>query len=211
MATPINRFDKRALSYSQLASWEYSPEQWYRNYILGIREPANTAMLMGNKIGDLIGTPGNLIPGLEPVGIKEFELHAKMGDISLIGYCDHYCPDTKVLNENKTSSTKDRWTQKKVDEHGQLTMYCLLLYLQHKVKPEEVTIYLNFIPVEEQGDFTLALPNPPRFTTFPTKRTTRQILEYGAYITNTVKAMDEFIHLTSTTEGIGLRGRDDNK
>ncbi len=189
----INRFNARALSYSQLASWEFNKEQWYRSYILGIREPANMAMLMGNKIGDAIGTIDNPIPGLDPVGIKEYELHAKMGDISLVGYCDHYCPIRKVLNENKTSTTKDRWTQKKVDEHGQLTMYCLMLFLQHKVKPEDVQIFLNFIPVIEQGDFTLALPDPVRFTTFETRRTTRDILMYGAYIQNTVKLMDEYI------------------
>lgn len=202
-----NRFVKRALSYSQLSSWEFSRDEWYKNYILNIRGPANAAMLFGNYIGDRIGTPENLVTGLEPVGVKEYELKAKMGDISLIGFCDHYDPETKTLNENKTSSTKDRWTQKKVDEHGQLTMYCLMLYLQYQVKPEDVTIYLNFIPVIEQGDFTIALPDPVRFTTFETKRTTRDILMYGAYIQNTVKLMDEFIHsqpLTTNPGGVEL-------
>jgi hypothetical protein len=189
----MNRFDKRPLSHSQLSSFEYSPEQWYQSYILGIRQPANTAMLMGNKIGDSIGTPDSLVPDLVPPGVKEFELHAKLGDISIVGFCDHFDMETKTLHENKTSSTKDRWTQKKVDEHPQLTMYCLMLFLQHKIKPEDITIYLNFIPVEEQGDFTLALPNPPKFTQFKTRRTTRQILEYAVYVQETVKKMDEYV------------------
>lgn len=188
----VNRFKKRALSYSQLSSFEYDKKEWYKNYILGIREPANPAMEYGNFIGDRIGTLNNLVTGLEPAGTKEFELRANLGTIPIVGYADHYCSKTCVLNENKTSATKNRWTQKKVDEHSQLTMYCLMLFLQHKVKPEDVTIYLNFIPVRTVG-FNFELPNTPTFQTFQTKRTTFDIVKYAGYIQATVKEMDEYI------------------
>ena len=188
----VNRFKVRPLSYSQLSSFEYDPAQWYQNYVLGIREPANPAMLFGNTVGDTLGTPTSMVPNLVYPGIKEFELRANLGPVHIIGFCDAYDPETKTLTENKTSATKDRWTQKKVDEHGQLTMYCLMLFLQHKVKPEEVTINLNFIPVRTVG-FDFELPKHPTFQTFSTRRTTRKILEYAVEIQRTVKLMDEYI------------------
>lgn len=188
----MNRFKVRPLSYSQLSSFEYDSEQWYSNYVLGIREPANPAMLFGNTVGDTLGTPTSMVPDLIYPGIKEYELKANLGPIHIIGFCDAYCPETKVLTENKTSATKDRWTQKKVDEHGQLTMYCLMLFLRDKVKPEDVTINLNFIPVRTVG-FDFELPKPPTFQTFATRRTTRDILEYAVYIQHTVKLMEEYI------------------
>lgn len=188
----MNRFKIRPLSHSQLSSFEYNPEAWYQSYILGIREEANPAMLFGNTVGDTLGTPTSMIPALIYPGVKEFALRANLGPIHLVGYCDAYCPDTKVLTENKTSATKDRWTQAKVDAHPQLTMYCLMLYLKDLVKPEEVTINLNFIPVRTVG-FDFELPKPPKFQTFATSRTTRDILEYAVYIQHTVKLMEEYI------------------
>lgn len=187
-----DRFKTRPLSYSQLSSFEYDPAQWYDNYILGNRAPANAAMLYGSYIGDRIGTVDNPVTGLDPVGVKEYEMRANLGDIHIVGFADHYCPVHKILNENKTSDKHDRWTQAKVDDHGQLTMYALMLFLQRKVKPEHVTMYLNFIPVRQNGDFTYSLPEPVTFTTFETKRTTRQVLEYAAYIQNTVKLMEAY-------------------
>ena len=34
------------------------------------------------------------------LGKKEYELKAKLNGLTLIGYADHYCPNSKVLNEN---------------------------------------------------------------------------------------------------------------
>lgn len=194
-----NRFITRPLSYSQLSQWEYDKEKWYTSYIEGKREPANAAMLYGNVVGDSIGTAGSLVPALIPPGIKEYEIHANLGDVFLFGKADHFCPEDSILHENKTSSTEDRWDQKKVDQHGQLTMYALMLFLRDKIRPEDVTIYLNFIPVLVDGAWEYSMPSPPTYTQFKTKRTTHDIMKYSQYVLQTVKDMDAYIHSRGLT------------
>lgn len=183
----------RPVSYSQLSSWDYDKEKWYNKYIMGIDEPANPAMLFGNTVGDTLGLPHSMVPQLRDVpGIKEYKMMANLGGITLIGYADHYCPEKKVLNENKTSQNKKRWTKKTVEEHTQLDMYALLLFLQNKTKPDDVIMHLNYIPVIENQDFTLSLPDPIECYTFTTGRTAMDITRYANYIQNTLKEMIEY-------------------
>lgn len=190
----IATWKARPISWSQLSSWKYSKDQWVYKYILDKKEEANAGMLYGNVIGDTLGTPHSLVPKLNPhlVGTKEFELLAKMNTYTLIGFCDHYCPDCKVLNENKTSQKENRWTQKEVDDHGQLTMYALMLLLKYKTDPADVKMYLNFIPVRENGAFKLELVSPDFFKRFETNRTIQQVLQFGANIDTTVKEMEKY-------------------
>lgn len=149
-------------------------------------------MLFGTYIGDLVGTPECPIPGLHDIGQKEYELRANIGDIRMIGFADGYRPEEKVLYENKTTDKPGKWNQKSVDAHGQMTMYALLLFLQDRVKPEDVTMYLNYIPVEVGGDFQYRLPTPPTYTAIPTRRTTADVLRYVGYVQETVKRMEAY-------------------
>lgn len=189
----IETWKERDVSWSQLSSWTYSKDQWAFKYLFGKQEEANQAMKFGNVVGDSLGTPDSMVPKLNPflVGVKEYELRVPMNGHNLVGYCDHYCPDTKVLNENKTSQTLDRWTQNKVDSHQQLDMYTLMLFLRDKVKPEDVEIWLNFIPVYVGGDFHPRV-NPEEFYRFRTKRTTQQCLIFGSWIDKTLKEMEKY-------------------
>lgn len=188
----IIRFIKRPLSYSQLASWEYSKEDWYRNYILGERSPASAEMLAGTHIGDQIGTDTCPL-GLCNVGTKEYKLEGMVDDIRLVGYIDIYNPDTKHLHENKTSPNAKRWCQRKADEHGQLTMYALMLEQQDGVPPEEITMYLNFVPLRLAG-VTYTTYNPVQWKQYETRRTSEQVNAYKDYIRQTVADMHEYIH-----------------
>ena len=195
MAKFNDRFKARPLSYSQLSSFEYNKEDWYRRYIKGKKDPPNAAMMFGSLVGDSIGTDTSMVPLLIPPGVKEYELHAQMGDISIIGYADHFCPDTFELHENKTSNKLDRWDQRKTDEHPQLTMYALMLFLRDKIKPEHIDMQLNFIPVIAGGATMdkYRMPDPVVVHSFKTKRTTRDVLEYASYVVATVKLMEEYI------------------
>lgn len=192
MSKFTDRFKKRPLSHSQLGSWEWDKEQWYNNYILGIREPATPAMKFGNVVGDSIGTKKSLVPDLQPPGVKEYKLTGNLDDIYMIGFADHYCDKTLVLHENKTSDNLKRWNQKKVDSHTQLDMYLLLLFLSERIKPEDVEVYLNFIPVERGGDMIYRVPEPPVYHQFKTKRTSVDLLKYSQYIVDTVKEMEQY-------------------
>ncbi len=183
------RFLKRPLSYSQLGAWEYDKKEWYDRYVLGKKSGTNAAMRAGTIIGDSIGTDKSLVPALTPPGMKEYELRASLGDIHMVGYCDHYCPDTRVLHENKTSTNRKKWNQKSVDTHKQLDMYALMLFLQHDVRPEDITMYLNYIPVIEGQDMQYYLPNPVEFYQYPTQRTENHIVSLVGEIERTVEDM----------------------
>jgi len=186
-----DRFIKRPLSHSQLSSFEYDPEQWYQSYWLGVRSPANAEMMAGSRIGDLIGTDKSPIPNLTPPGVKEYEMKGVYEGITLIGFADHYCPETKVLHENKTSANKSRWTKKKVSEHPQLTMYAMLLQLQDGVEPEEVTMYLNFIPVCLTG-VTYNVCQSDTWKQFETRRTKEDVQLYQIYLMDTIAKMESY-------------------
>jgi hypothetical protein len=150
-------------------------------------------MDFGNKVGDTLGLPHSMVPQLREVpGVKEYKMEAVLGKIQLVGYADHYCPEKKILNENKTSQNKKRWNKKTVDEHTQLDMYALLLFLSEKTKPEDITMHLNYIPVIENQDFSLSLTDPVECYTFTTVRTSLDIVKYANYIQNTHKEMLEY-------------------
>ena len=186
------RFKKRPLSHSQLSSFEYSPEQWYNSYILGSKFTPTPAMLFGNVIGDAIGTDTSPIPELAPPGIKEYRLTAEVEGIPLVGYADHYCPETRVLHENKTSETKGRWTQGKSDKHTQIDMYLLMLYLSEGVPPESVTAYLNFIQTRPTG-LGYRLHKEPKWKQFPlATKTMADLDKYQEYLLATVEAMHDY-------------------
>jgi len=162
-------------------------------YVLNKPFQGNSATNAGNIIGDSIGTEKSLVPDLQPLGVKEFRLEARLGDIYMVGYADHYCPDTKVLHENKTSTNRKKWTQGAVDKHKQLDMYCLMLALTHDVAPEDVELYLNYIPVIEGQDLRYYLPDPVEYKQFRTYRTTEQVHQFAKDIEQTVEDMHRYM------------------
>jgi hypothetical protein len=188
----LERFKTRALSHSQLASFEYDPEQWYQSYWLGNRQPATAEMEAGSRIGDLIGTPDSPVPELQPPGVKEYG-YKKLAwnGFYLTGYMDHYCPDTRFLSENKTSKNKSRWTKGKAQKHDQFSMYCLLLNIDHGIKPEDIQMVLNFIPLRLVG-VTLDVYDPPTYKQFLVTRTQEDIERYKMYIMETIEKMAEY-------------------
>lgn len=195
MSKFTDRFIERPASYSFFSSWEYDKEEWYQNYFKDNKEPANAAMKFGTLVGDSIGTPNSLVPTLTPPGIKEYELRATIAGIQCVGYCDHYCPKTKTLHENKTTANTKKWNKQSVDNHKQLDMYALLLMLQDKTHPSEVKMFLNYIPVLKKGLGEFKLPEPATYIQFPTKRTALQVANYANYIKQTVIEMEQWVKL----------------
>lgn len=182
------------LSWSMVSAWQYDPEQWYERYYLGVRGVPNSAMRIGIEVGDRLITDPTFLPTLERPDIFEKNLTASIGDITITGHIDGWFE--KGIDEYKTSLNKDRWTQKKVDEHGQIDFYCLLRYLNEKVKPEDLRLRLWAIPIKEHGDFSWEAQEP---ICFNTKRTMADILRFAAYLQKTHKEMQEFIHSRDLT------------
>jgi len=188
-----DRFLKRPLSFSQLSTWEYSQEEWMDRYILGKKFEGNPATRFGSEIGDAIGTPDSPVPDLNPPGVKEYRLTGEIEGIKLVGYADHYCPDTLELHENKTSDNPKRWTTRKANTHRQIDMYLLLLNLTEGIPPEHVTCYLNFIQTKPSG-LGYRLHDPVKWEQFLIKTKTQADLDaFTEYLLDTVEKMHQFI------------------
>lgn len=187
-------FDKtRPLSWSAISSFEYDPEQWYKKYVLKEEDPASKEMLFGSLIGKQLEKNSSFLPSIIRHSKMEHCFKVTFGKIPLVGYADSFCTITnRKLAEYKTG--KKAWDQKRVDEHGQLTMYCLMNYITEKISPEEIDITLIWMPTQENGDFTISFVEPieENIKIFKTKRTMQDILKFGARIKSTVKAMEEY-------------------
>ena len=184
---------KRHVSWSCLSSWEWNKDEWYDKYVLGNRTPPSAAMLFGNVVGESLTTDKPMVKDIITHSHMEYKLTANLGDITLLGYVDTYCPKTKSMREYKTSQSMKRWSQKSTNEHGQITMYALMLHLQDKVHPDDLTIHLDHIPTITKQDFTVALKEPITVNSYKTVRTMGDILRFAAYIQKTHKEMCKFI------------------
>lgn len=191
----------RPYSWSQHSSFrDYDKEKWYQSYVLGIREPSNPRMDFGKRVGTRLETDPTYIPQIPrhtmEYGIGQEGNECKLGKIALVGFMDSYDPDKKIISEFKTSSANG-WNQDKVDDSyksgGQLTFYCLLLLLKENISPEDITIKLYHLVTQEGGDFSISFKSPFTINIFETKRTTSEVLKFGASIIKQRKEMEKYI------------------
>lgn len=122
--------------------------------------------------------------------VMEQKLEVVLKDIPLIGFMDTYEPEYQWFREYKTG--KRTWDQKRVDSHGQITMYALMLYITYKTPPEEMRIHLDWIPTQENGDFTISFAEPRRIVSFETKRTMQDITKFISKIRKTRERMIKY-------------------
>lgn len=187
-------FDIRPLSWSAISSFEYDPEQWYCRYILNEKSPESKEMIFGKLIGKRLETEPTFLPMIERYSKMEYPFSVVFNGIKLVGYADTFCDKTfKKLGEYKTG--KKSWDKKRVDTHGQIDMYCLMNYIQNKIRPEDVEIKLAWMPTQENGDFTMSFIEPieKNIKIFSTKRNMSDILKFGARINETVIKMQEYV------------------
>jgi len=184
----------RPFSWSQLASWEWDQEQWYKKYVLGEKEATNKEMAFGKLLAQSLEDGACKIPELVErlPYTKEHPFKVKYGDIILVGFADDF--DTKTFkNLNEVKSGKKAWDQKRADEHGQLSFYALMNYITNKVKPEDMVIKLHWVPTIETGSFEIQFKQPIEVHTFTVKLTMKDILNMGARINRTIKEMESYV------------------
>jgi hypothetical protein len=184
-------FDRnRPLSWSAISSFEYDPEQWYRKYALGQEDAATKEMLFGSEVGKKLATDPSYLPHIKRYPIFEYELRFFFAGIPMIGFIDGWCPSTLDLGEYKTG--KKPWTQKRADEHGQFDAYLLGLWTMHKIRPEDVRLHLHWMPTQDNGDFSISFIDEKDCRTFKTKRTMRNVLDFGMRINRVYREMDAY-------------------
>ncbi len=180
---------KLPFSWSQLSSFEYSPEEWYSRYVLKHRSPESAPMRFGKEVGEKLATDSTYLPQVPR--LKEFEhrLEAVFDGIPLVGYIDSYAPHTALL-EYKTG--KPKWTQQRADSHGQIDMYLLMIYIKYAVKPEDILTKLIWLPTQENGDFSVSLVDDTKCYIFETNRTTLDIIRFGERIHTRINEMESY-------------------
>jgi hypothetical protein len=122
------KWEKRAYSWSQHSQFSmYSKEEWYKRYILGERMPTTKEIDFGSAVDKRIQNDPTYIPQIPRGTSLQYTINVNLGDIPLVGLFDIFDENILFLGEIKTG--KAEWNQKRADEHGQITLYCLLLYL----------------------------------------------------------------------------------
>lgn len=181
------------ISWSSMNQFEsYDKEKWYKNYVLGIKDPPNAAMQAGIEIGEKLATDPTFMPEVPRPEIYEHEARIVFSGITLRGHMDGWSPKIKELLEYKTTTNQNKWTKETVRQHGQLDFYCLLLFLTETIKPEDIYIRLISIPVKETGHFEIVRSNEP-IKIIETKRTMQNILNFGVRIKKVYKEMKEYV------------------
>lgn len=190
---------KRPLSYSAFNSfcdpdWG-NPEKWYETYILGKRQ-SSPELIFGSKIDRRIQDDLTFLPFLPRYTHMQLKMNVVIGkNIPLIGIPDGVnINPVKVLADFKTGVQK--WDQKRADKSKQLTWYLLLLWMSRKLKPEDFTCRIHWLPTKkiENGNFdTIIDLDGDKFHTFETKRTMVDLLELIAEIKKVVKEMEEYV------------------
>jgi len=195
----LERWKQRDFSWSQLSSWEYDPEQWYKRYVLREETHETEEMRFGKMIGEKVASDPKYLPFIKRLNVSEHPFKVMFGKIAMVGYGDFYCSITRrKLQELKTGVKA--WNQKRADEHGQIDMYLLMHYITTQIKPEEVDCELIWLPTKrvEGGDFKvkIALVEPVKnhHKIFKTKRTMQDILIFGARINRAYKEMEGYVN-----------------
>lgn len=185
------------ISWSEISSFEYNPEDWYSSYILGNKKTSKQ-MEFGSMVDKKLQEDPTFLPQVERYPIAQHPLEFYIDDLKVVGYIDGYDPSKPRIKDDKTGVTP--WTQKKADETGQLTLYTLGLHLQEKINPADLELAISWLPTKEMGDFSIGFrDNPPTPIIFHTKRTKKDIMLFGAYILETRKKMEEYVIHKSKT------------
>lgn len=193
----IADWKRRPFSSSQYSSWVWNKEEWFQAYILNKRFEGNAETRFGSKIGKKLEKDPTFLPQIPRHSKMEQPFNAIISDIPLVGYADTFCDKTfKKLGEFKTGVAE--WNQKRVDDAHQLTMYCLLNYITNKIPPEEVDIFLAWMPTQkkESGNFEVEInfveQIEKNIKIFKTKRTMTDILKFANEIKKVVKLMEKY-------------------
>lgn len=203
--------EKRPLSWSAIASFEWNPSQWHAKYVAGELPIITPELEFGSFVDKKIQADKDFLPTLVRYPVEQLEMRTVFNGIPLIGFADAYQPRVRPA-KNRSSSVaalrdyktgRKPWDQKRADETGQLTMYAFMLYLQHKIKPEEVEFYIDWIPTH-YVDKKIAFIEPVTIHTFKTRRTMRQVLAFGQRIKDSWEAMEAYARRQEEMESDSL-------
>lgn len=127
------------ISWSQLNTWEKGEEYFYKVYIAG-EKFENKEMAFGSKIAESLEGKISCEEGrfcktyLPKMPKKEYEIRIDFEDVPILVKMDAFHDKKLIVDEYKTG--RNPWTQKKVDNHGQLTMYAMAVWKKYGKIPD---------------------------------------------------------------------------
>lgn len=186
-----------------MTKFEMSPEKFTEEYIYGQRQRISRNMAFGSQLADglmieeangdpLLDLMASRLPKFElidrpivdPKGkevlfkrnTEEFRINVptlenKGDDIPLLAVPDTAKIDYTAFKEYKTSVRK--WTQKMVDESGQVTFYATAIWLATGKIPEDIELVNIETAYQEDGRLTVT----GNMFRFPTKRIMADIIK----------------------------------
>lgn len=179
----------RPVSWSQIGSFEWDPEQWYQSYVLGNRT-SSKEMEFGSLIDTRIQKDRSFLPTLPRYHFMQHRIEAKYGKLNLLGILDGLDPLDYIAADYKTG--KKPWDKKRTAETGQLKFYALLLWLSDRIPPEKFRFLIHWLPTELRTDGTIALIEPCVPQTFETTITMKDLLNFGNRLNRVHKEMQRY-------------------
>jgi hypothetical protein len=186
----LNKFIANGLNWSSMSSFEYDPEQWYQQYVLGIKA-SSKEMSFGSYVDKKIQDDPTFLPHLPRYELMQHKMMVMFDGIKLYG-----TPDGINLRKNKEladyKTGKKKWDKKRAQDHGQLIMYLLLIYITEKIKPEEFDCYIHWMETQDTGDFNVEMISD-KIQTFKVKHTMQDLLNFGVRIKKVWQEMQEYV------------------
>lgn len=183
----------RPFSWSAISSFEWNKEQFWKKYIGKEIMEVTPELEFGSMIDKKIQDEPSFMPELHRFHNMQFKMLCEFNGIPLIGIADTYGEPVPraALADHKTG--RKAWDQKRADETGQLTMYCLMLWQIYKIKPEDIDLYIDWMPTRYL-DKKIAFTDPIEVLSFRTKRSMHQVLTFGQRILDTYIQMQDYCH-----------------
>lgn len=183
----------RPLSWSGISSFQWNKRQWYDKYVLKILPEVTPELRFGSYVDKKIQDDPKYLPHVVRYPIMQHAMKGTFNGIPLIGFSDAYDVEIPAIRDYKTG--RKPWDQKRADETGQLTLYTFFLWMMQKTKPEQVELYIDWLPTHiKDGEIAFIEEDHRKLVpkTFKTKRTMRQILQFGQLINETWAAMEAY-------------------
>jgi hypothetical protein len=174
------------LSWSSMDLLERSEEKWIEQYIYGKRNRINRGMAFGKVMADSLETSeasGDIMLDLTIERIPKFEImdqpftaDLKVGKKIIQIHCrpDTMKKDMSAFKEYKTG--QEAWSQKKVDNNGQVTFYTTGMFLKTGKIPQDIEL----VHIETEKENMEALDSKLRATgeikRYKTVRTMSQVI-----------------------------------
>lgn len=208
---------KKEVSWSSFSSFrDYDKEEWYQHYYMGKPTPQNPEMAFGSKAGKSFES-NRPMARVKKYAHMEYMINAiSLNKVPIMGKLDSYRKDglTGIILEQNGKQTafketkkrgmreyktgklgKSQWCQKRADKHDQITFYCLLVYLDEGIRPEDIEISLDWYPTKRDKRHKVCFIDDidSNIVTFTTTRTLAQILKFDKEIAMVYKQMQEYV------------------